>query len=89
GDDNYMFTMLGSVSLASWQGSHTRIVAATIVGIWYRFGDDDNCLFTMLGLPSLASWQSSHTQIVSCNHGGNLLSFADACVSFAVVAAMA
>ncbi|GJR56467.1 ALP1-like protein [Tanacetum coccineum] len=89
GDDNYMFTMLGSVSPASWQGSHTRIVAATMVGIWYRFGDDDNCLFTMLGSPSPASWQSSHTQIVSCNHGGNLLSFADACVPFAVVAAMA
>ncbi|GKC08309.1 spermatogenesis-associated protein 20 isoform X2, partial [Tanacetum coccineum] len=88
GDDNYMFTTLGSVSPTSWQGSHTRIVAATMMGIWYRFGDDDKCLFTMLGSPSLASWQSSHTQIVSCNHGGNLISFADACVPFVVVAAI-
>nr|GEW75584.1 hypothetical protein [Tanacetum cinerariifolium] len=37
--DNYMFTMLGSMSPASWLGSDTRIVAATMVGICHvRFG---------------------------------------------------
>ncbi|GJT23300.1 hypothetical protein Tco_0893237 [Tanacetum coccineum] len=36
-DDNYLFTMLGSSSPASWQGSNTQIVVRTIVGIWYRF----------------------------------------------------
>ncbi|GJT31415.1 hypothetical protein Tco_0911690, partial [Tanacetum coccineum] len=37
-DDNYLFTMLGSPSPSPWQGSHTQIVVATVMGIWYRFG---------------------------------------------------
>ncbi|GJU37888.1 probable methyltransferase PMT11 [Tanacetum coccineum] len=33
-DDNYLSTMVGSQSFASWQGSHTPIVLAIVVGIW-------------------------------------------------------
>ncbi|GJX05371.1 vacuolar protein sorting-associated protein 18 [Tanacetum coccineum] len=34
-DDNCLFTVLGLPTPASWQGDHTQIVVATMVGVWH------------------------------------------------------
>nr|GEU75492.1 hypothetical protein [Tanacetum cinerariifolium] len=63
-DNNYLFTMLGSPSPSPWQGSHTQIVVATVVGIWCRIGGNGSKATTSADEPAddIAS-SSAHIRI--------------------------